>query len=372
MNFLMLTSFKEVTGYIGYILLAILILLIMITAHEAGHYFAGKLFGFGIEEFAIGFGPKLFSRKKKDGEVFSVRLFPFGGFCSFRGEDGDLLDKTAFNSFSPWKRIIVLFAGAFTNFILSLLIITVMFCAYGQTAFTVGKVQVNSNYAVEKSLQDGDIILSANGKTVFLSTDLMNALKDKKQGDGVEFTVKRQGKTEKITVILRADTTFESVEDMASVYRALGVEHSVKDGKVASAEFYTTTVKLSFFEILYKSPQFALKLAGSIFTVLGQLLTGKIGISSMGGTVTTIAMTADVIKVGGFKYFLYMTAFIGVNLAVFNLLPFPALDGARIVFCLIEWVRKKPVSRRVEGIIHTVGFVLLILFAVFVDLRRCF
>ena len=78
MNFLMLTSFKEVTGYIGYILLAILILLIMITAHEAGHYFAGKLFGFGIEEFAIGFGPKLFSRKKKDGEVFFTYFVWYG------------------------------------------------------------------------------------------------------------------------------------------------------------------------------------------------------------------------------------------------------------------------------------------------------
>ena len=119
-------------------------------------------------------------------------------------------------------------------------------------------------------------------------------------------------------------------------------------------------------------PANSFKLAGTIFTVLGQLLTGKLGFSAMGGTVTTITMTATAIQTGGFWYVLYMSSFIGVNLAVFNLLPFPALDGSRAVFTTIEWIRKKPIKRKVEGIIHAVGFVLLIVIAVLADLQRCF
>lgn len=118
--------------YVGYILAAILLLLIMITVHEFGHYVAGKLFGFGIEEFAIGFGPKLFRRQKKNGEYFSVRLFPLGGFCAFKGEDAEDPDPAAFNNQKPWKRIIVLAAGAVMNMLTALLIIFILFAAYGR------------------------------------------------------------------------------------------------------------------------------------------------------------------------------------------------------------------------------------------------
>ena len=103
MEFLLLTSFAEVMGYVGYIAIALLVLLAMITVHEFGHYIAGKIFGFGIEEFAIGFGPKLFKKKSKQtGELFSIRLLPLGGFCAFKGEDADDYDPTAFNNKKPF------------------------------------------------------------------------------------------------------------------------------------------------------------------------------------------------------------------------------------------------------------------------------
>ena len=120
------------------------------------------------------------------------------------------------------------------------------------------------------------------------------------------------------------------------------------------------------------SVDYSAKLAGSIFAVLGELLTGKLGLSSMGGTITTVAVAADVISIGGFRNVLNIASFIGVNLAVFNLLPIPALDGSRAIFTLIEWVRGKPINRRVEGIIHSVGFVLLLVFAIIVDVQQCF
>ncbi len=115
-----------------------------------------------------------------------------------------------------------------------------------------------------------------------------------------------------------------------------------------------------------------MRLAGTVFTVLHQLLTGKLGIGSLGGTITTISVAANVIKTGKFWGFLNIASFIGVNLAVFNLLPIPALDGSRALFAVIEWIRGKPLNRKVEGIIHTVGFIAILLFAVFVDLQRCF
>ena len=146
MEFLFLASFGEVLTYAFYILIAILILLVMITVHEFGHYITGKIFGFGIDEFAIGFGPKLFSRTKKDGEVFSLRAFPIGGFCAFRGEDSDSDDPTAFNNKKPWQRIIVLVSGALMNYMTALLIIILMFHLMLGWNLIIYMVEIQLNY----------------------------------------------------------------------------------------------------------------------------------------------------------------------------------------------------------------------------------
>lgn len=122
-----LLAFSDVMKTIGSVLLAILILLAMITVHEFGHYIAGKIFKFKINEFAIGFGPALYKRTKKNGEVFSVRALPLGGYCAFEGEDEENSHPDAFNNKKPWQRIIVLFAGAFMNYLLALLLIITSF-----------------------------------------------------------------------------------------------------------------------------------------------------------------------------------------------------------------------------------------------------
>ncbi len=204
-------------------------------------------------------------------------------------------------------------------------------------------------------------------------TDLMSAIENKKQGDVVKFSVRRAGEVKEISVMLRADTTFSSVEDAQTLYRSLGLRYVTDDsGALVESGLRSTWVKLGFFQAIGRSFEYSFMLAGSIFVVLKQLITGALGIGSLGGTVTTIAMTADAIRIGGLRYLLNMASLIGVNLAVFNLLPIPALDGSRVVFTAIEGVRKKPISRRVEGMIHAVGLVLLLCFALFVDLQRCF
>ncbi len=371
MSLLIMTSFWEVMEYIGYILLAVLVLLVMITVHELGHYIVGKIFKFGVDEFAIGFGPKIFKKTKKNGEVFSIRALPLGGFCSFKGEEGESTDPSAFNNKKPWQRILVLIAGAVMNYLLAVLIICLMFGVYGQTTVVAHKVDTTTNYYAEYSFLEDDIILTAEGRNVYLSTDLMNAIGGKKQGELVNFTVRRNGNDVDIKVKLRCDADFKSVEDNQTLYKALGAYQTTEDGRIESG-LYSTYVRFGFFTTIGRSFEYSFKLAGTIFTVLGQLLTGRLALSSMGGTVTTIAITASAVKTGGLWYLMYIASFIGVNLAVFNLLPFPALDGAHVVFTLIEWIRGKPINRRVENIIHTVGLVLLLLFAVFCDLQRCF
>ena len=370
-----MASFGEVMSYTGYILIAVLVLLVMITVHEFGHYITGKIFGFGIDEFAIVFGPKIFSKKKADGEVFSVRILPLGGFCAFKGEDAESDDETAFNNKAWWKRVIVLISGALMNYILALLITITMFGVYGNTALVTYKMQDGgATYTAENSFCEKDIILKANGKNIYLTTDLMKAIGGREKGDSVEFLVRRNGQEQKINVTLRGDTKFNSVEDFAKLLTAIGVSANIDEqtGEVTNSGLYSTGIKYGFFETVWRSFEYTFKLAGTVLTVLGQLITGALGIKSLGGTVTTITVTADAIRLGGMRNLLNIASLIGVNLAAFNLLPFPALDGSRVVFTVIEGIRKKPLNRRVEGLIHTIGFVLLMEFAVFIDLQQCF
>ena len=373
MEFMLLATFGEIMAYVGYVLLAILILLIMITVHELGHYLVGKWLGFGIDEFAIGFGPKLFKRTRKSGEIFSIRAIPFGGFCQFSGEDKDVDDPKAFNNKKPWARILVLVSGAFMNYITALILIVLMFGIYGQPTLNTYKLKPTEEVVSEYiGFREKDTIITANGRTVYLVSDLMNAIDGYAEDTAIPFTVRRDGRDIDIKVILKCDAVFSSLEDAKTLYDALGIYYETGEKGIQNSGLYSTYIRLPFFTTIGRTFEYSAKLGGTILAVLGQLITGRIGISSMGGTVTTIALTADAISRGGFRYFLNMASLIGVNLAVFNLLPIPALDGSRVVFTIIEWIRGKPINRKVEGIIHAVGFFLLIAFAILIDLQRCF
>lgn len=342
----------------GYILCAILVLLVMITVHELGHYIAGKIFGFGINEFAIGFGPKIFKKTKRNGELFSIRALPLGGFCSFKGEDEEDDDPSAFNNKKPWQRIIVLIAGAFMNYLLALALITIMFGCYGKPAYYVSGVADGVTVS-ESTLNQNDVILSIDGKNTYMATDIMKALKGKTAGEEVTIKVLRNGENQTLKLALYSTADFENVEQVVNVLAPLGLK-----------SLTPTNVKMPFFTCIGNSFDYSFKVAGTIFTVLGELLTGKLALTSVGGTVTTVGMTATAIKKGGLHSLLMIASYIGVNLAVFNLLPIPALDGSRTVFTIIEWIRKKPLNRKVEGIIHFVGLIVLFGFAILVDLLQ--
>lgn len=388
-------------------MLAILILLVMITIHEFGHYLAGKILKFRINEFSIGFGPAIFKHKsRKSGELFALRVIPLGGYCAFDGEDGlDDEEETPaepvfeeekqeepappaaeavkkpdgkaagkFNEKKPWQRIIVLVSGALMNYLLALFLIIVCFFAYGQTMIGVYKAAPAEEIPAEYCLQDGDIFLEAEGKSVFLSTDLASAVNGKKAGDMVNLRISRvverfedgtrRREEQTVKIQLRADVKVKNSAELDGVWKALGVAYEDEVYQLGSG-----TYKFGFFETIGRSFLYSFKIAGSIFKVLGELLTGNLGISALGGPITTIKMTSQVAS-HSFRNFLEIASFIGVNLAVFNLLPIPALDGSKVVFTVIEWIRGKPISRKVEAIIHAVGFVLLLGFAVLVDILQ--
>ncbi len=420
----------EVFTYIGYIIVALLALMVMIILHELGHYTAGKLLGFKIDEFSIGFGPKIFKhRNKKTGELFSIRPFPIGGFCAFHGEDieGLLYDQNgnvvldedgkpkkdphAFNNQKAWKRLIVLFSGAFMNFISSILIITIYFSAYGQILPNV--INTHQNAGIENVFQSGDAILNVNGEQVNIMDqgDLDNAFSG--IGDTAKFIVLRNGKRVKFNASKFYYNPFEEGDYIYSVngekleqtieyskyLESLDTDEQVilitvqydDKGEIVEqstaiiqrgqnpddlAGYYSygfgitrsmARVKLPFFLALGRSFGFCFFIVFKILASLGALITGKIGLETAGGTITTIGMMAQVTALG-FDSFLYVVAIISANLAVMNLLPFPALDGSRMLFTLIEIIFRKPIPRKVENIIHTVGLILLVIFAVFLDI----
>ena len=422
----------EVFTYIGYVIVALLALMIMIVVHELGHYTAGRLLGFKVDEFAIGFGPAIFKRKiKKTGVLFTIRPFPLGGFCSFHGEDeeGALLDEKgervkdengnivkdpdAFNNQKPWKRLIVLFAGAFMNFVSAIVIITIYFAAYGQALPNV--VDVYTNSSSQNVFEVGDVILNINGKQVNIVSDedIVNAFSG--LGDSAKFKVLRNGKRISVNASKFYYSPFEDGDlithingnELASSipYKELGHQSAANtdeplsltvvtrdaDGNITSSSNVTVQkgvnpddadgyysygfgitrslarAKLPFFLAFGRSFGFCFFIVFKILASLGALITGKIGAEAAGGTLTTIGVMAKVSSLG-FDSFLYVVAVISANLAVMNLLPFPALDGSRMLFTLIEMIFRKPVPRKVEAVIHTVGLILLIVLAVFLDI----
>lgn len=390
-----LLSFASVMKSIGGVLLAVVILLVMVTIHEFGHYVAGKILGFKINEFSVGFGPAVFKkRSKKTGELFALRIVPLGGYCAFDGEDEDdeptvqedekpfeeITEKSdeteteypepkgeRFNDQPPWKRIIVLLAGATMNYILAVFLIVLMFACVGRPLYKVVEENPNAEPTPETAvientngLETDDIILKINGKNMYMITDYMDILDGKAAGDCVEVTVLRGGEKIKVEMILAIDADIKNLSDTNTLLHSMGIYG-----------LYTVTEKQDFFESVGHSFAYSVKIGGTVLRSLGELLTGKLGLDAMGGPVTTIKVTSQAAS-SGLLSFLNIAAFIGVNLAVFNLLPIPALDGCKVIFCIIEWIRKKPVNRKVEAMIHFIGIIFLFGFAILVDLLQLF
>ena len=419
-----------------YILLALVVLLVMITVHEFGHYIAGKILGFKINEFAIGFGPALFKRKKKDGEVFSIRALPLGGFCAFEGEDEEGKDAEgkpnpeAFNNRPGWKRLIVLLSGVTFNFLFGILTAAIYLMVTGFSAPIISG-SVDSTEKTGSGLKSNDIIVAVDGKKIEAYRSFTSLLEDYGKDEEFVITVNRDGKiidvvsgkhqydafyyvydasyfdgklfdvagkeiamNDFLTNIMRQPTTSETAENagkceslktyLSTVYKdsectvsyaddaefAKLVEGNyftyVKSGVSMGISFSYVAESYGFFESILKAWPFCIYLCGLILSALGGLFTGATALKDMGGTVTAVSQIAEISQMG-ISYFLLLLPLLAMNLAVFNVLPVPSLDGARAVFVIIEMIRRKPINRKIEGWIHTIGLFLLLGLVIFFD-----
>lgn len=406
-----LLSFASVMQSVGSVLLAVLILLAMVTVHEFGHYVAGKILHFKITEFSVGFGPAIFKkRSKKTGEIFALRVIPLGGYCAFDGEEdhgeketteepftemksqeteneGGMVEVNEkpedeypepqgeqFNDQAPWKRIIVLIAGATMNYLFALVLLLIMAASFGVPKCLMMPTEYKNDmdmdvpYAAweDESLSQRDVLLRMDGEKISMVTDIVDILKEKKAGDSFSALVLRNKDGEwlekTVTVHVYADGVFEDMGDADAIMA--GIENCL------GYDVYTTTLQSGFWDTLGGAFAYSWDMATAVLKTLGQLLTGQLGLDAVGGPVTTIGAISE--ATGSWFGFLYIASFIGVNLAVFNLLPIPALDGCKVIFCLIEWIRKKPVNRRIETIIHLIGIIVLFGFAILVDILQLF
>ena len=386
-----LLSITSVFTYIGYIVLAIIVLLFMVLIHELGHYTAGKILKFKINEFSVGFGPKLIQKTKKNGEKITLRALPLGGYCAFEGEGEDgQTNPQAFNNQKPWKRLIVLFFGAFFNFLSGIIFSFILLISSGYDLVEIKNLNKNSiNY---NTFQTGDVIYGIDGTDIdfvhdeyfnnLLTTsvtnhyskyagsieDLQNEYSFSEDGktyyldtQSMIFNVKRQGEDVEITGYINIIYNDKGEYTGWSLYRTEQAD---------SNEFAIGNYKYSFWESLCEAIPFTCKWAWKIIVIFGQLITGQLSLTSLGGPVTTINTIASYTQTGGWTYLAVLLPLIAVNLAVFNLLPIPALDGFQMIFVLIEWIRKKPLKQTVINTINNVGLIVLLCFVILVDILQ--
>ena len=371
-----------------YIILSILILLLMVTIHEFGHYIAGRILGFKINEFSIGFGPAILQRTNKRGEKISLRIFPLGGYCAFEGEtdgeepkkpkkeidvfsekedkDEDKVEEKkpdeiqlTFNEQKPWKRIIVLLSGAMFNIISGFLFSIIFIAVAGNSLPVVGQVYETPNASI---IQENDVIVAVNGEEISILNNLSALMQDIKEDEDFVLTVLRKDVATDKNV--KTDLNIKKVQ-----YTYL--DENEKEQSVIGIGIATKNYVRQGYNVLesigYAFP-FTLKMAGTILSAFGNLFRG-IGLNQLSGPVSTVTEMAKLSQASLLNT-LILLPLIAVNLGIFNLFPIPALDGSKIVFTVIEWIRKKPINRNIENIIHFVGFVLLLGSIILIDLFR--
>lgn len=368
-------------GYIGYIVLALLILMLMVTIHEFGHYIAGKIFKFKINEFSIGFGKAIYSKKLKNGELFSIRVVPLGGYCAFEGEDEDenaTDSEKAFNKEAWWKRLIVLFNGAFFNLVSAVIFSFILLVSVGSGVPVINNVvATNGNESV---LKTGDVVISVAGEEPsFLNGGLSGLLSGYKAGDDISLVVRRDGQEIPLTVSKYLNY-YVAENGKYVLVDGDYVDYDPDDATMVDLPRYDVSTILGVTtyyyrynagEALVKCVPYTFNMAVECLEVLGGLFTGAVGLDSVGGPVTTISTIATAAQTN-YLNILLLLPLIAVNLGVFNLLPIPALDGARMVFVLIEGIFRKPVPRNIEAYIHSAGILLLFGFIILVDVLQIF
>jgi|LSQX01.1.fsa_nt_gb regulator of sigma E protease len=329
---------------------AIIIFSLLVLFHEAGHFTIAKLAGIKVHEFAIGMGPKLLKYKKGE-TLYSIRAFPIGGFVKMEGEDESSEDERAFNKKPIIHRIAVVAAGAIMNFILGFIIFIIMFLMVDSIPQPVIEEVIQDMPAQKAGLLQGDRIIKLNNSKIRTQKDISYFLL-RSEGENIQVTVERNG--ERLEMSLAPE--FNEEEDRYMMGYSFRMEETN----------FTNAIYAAYHETLFMT-----KL---IFVSLGQLITGKVSVDQMAGPVGIVREIGGAAR-AGILQLLQLAALISINLGLFNLLPIPALDGSRIVFLVIEGIRRKPINPEKEGMVHMVGFALLmvlLLVVTFSDISKLF
>ncbi len=323
------------------ILIAVVIFFVIVIVHEFGHFIVAKLNGIPVSEFAIGMGPILFIKQGKE-TLFTIRALPIGGFCSM-GEDEEDLDGTGFRSKPVYKRMLVIVAGAFMNLLLGLVLSFIVVILSGRVV-TTEIAQITEGSSFEASgIQVGDRVVKVNGMYVLTANDIIFQLANDEDGY-IDFVVERDGQRLEFNSV-----KFNITVDEETGARTLTYDFKVLAKKLAPSQLVPTALKKWAYN------------GRLILISLRDIIRGKYGINDLSGPVGIVTVISDVVSETGFdlEYTLEMALLITVNVGIFNLIPFPALDGGRFVFLLIEAIRRKPIKAETEGMIHFAGLILV-------------
>ena len=345
------------------ILLLLFILGIIILVHEFGHFIWAKTFGVHIYEFSIGMGPLLHTHKgKKDGINYNIRAIPIGGFVSMAGEvydSGEVdennkkikKDKLMCNK-KWWQRLIILVAGVVNNFILAIVILFIYTLIWGGGAITPKVLNVvEDKPAATAGLKSGDVITNINGYNVSSWDKAQIILYYKNTNEYYTFEVKHTDGT-KEEIKIKPEIIKD--EETGAESKLFGIQIDAED---------TSNVFKSF---VYSIRKFNSIISSMVYTIWG-LISGKIGLSALSGPVGIYEVVGETINYG-INYFLYILAFLSINVGFINILPFPAFDGGHVLFLIIEKIKGSPVNAKIENTCHLIGFILIFLLMIVVTI----
>ena len=338
------------------ILLTILIFGVIITIHELGHFCAARAFGVNILEFSIGMGPKLAAirRKKapKPGKIrtlYTIRLLPIGGYVQMEGEETPEDGANSYSQKRPWQRLIILSAGILMNLLLGFVI---LFGLYGFQEYvptnTVAKFADGATSS-QTGLMAEDTILSIDGSPVFTETDVAILLSSVTDGTA-DITVSRNG-----TTVELSNVQFPMVTN--------------EDGSQSLAlDFYLYSRPNHFWNAVEYTAKKFCTLTVMIWRSLGMLFTGQVGITELSGPIGVGQVVGQTLSYGA-SGILLLTAFLTINVGIFNFLPIPALDGCQLLFVLIEWIIRRPIPQKYTSVINTIGLVFLFALMIFISCK---
>lgn len=328
------------------IILAILAFGALVIVHEFGHFITAKRGGVQVNEFWVGMGPTLFTKEWR-GTQYCLKALPFGGACVMEGEDGESDNEHAFGKATLPRRILIVAAGALMNFLIGFLIVLCTLQPNGpQNVYIVTTLDsVDPASTAAGALQTGDTILKVDGYHILTRQDFETALA---RGNDKIYTivVRRDGK--RVTL---PDVRLEASIEGENGRKLIGLTFAEKPDTIGNRLNMSVRTSVNYARLVWSS--------------LGQLVTGKVGVDQLSGPIGVTEIMADTAKYS-MSHFFQLVAFISINLGVMNLLPFPALDGGRLVFLFLEGIRRKPIPPRYEGYVHAAGLMLLLALMLYV------